>query len=116
MKPLKLKAAFKDYIWGGTKLNDQYHKNSGMERTAESWELSTHPDGLSVIDGGEFNGMTLAEFIANDPSVLGTARTSDELPILVKLIDAADNLSIQVHPNNEQGRAYLSPRKSLSRI
>ncbi|MBQ8599907.1 MAG: ROK family protein [Clostridia bacterium] len=106
MKPLKLKAAFKDYIWGGTKLNDQYHKNSGMERTAESWELSTHPDGLSVIDGGEFNGMTLAEFIANDPSVLGTARTSDELPILVKLIDAADNLSIQVHPNNEQGRAW----------
>ncbi len=106
MKPLKLKAAFKDYIWGGTKLNDRYHKNSGLERTAESWELSTHPDGLSVICGGEYDGMTLRDYIARDPAVLGTARTGDELPILVKLIDAADNLSIQVHPNNEQGRAW----------
>lgn len=106
MKPLKLKAAFKDYIWGGTKLNERYNKNSGLERTAESWELSTHPDGLSVIRGGEWDGMTLRDYIARDPAVLGTARTSDELPILVKLIDAADNLSIQVHPNNEQGRAW----------
>lgn len=106
MKPLKLQAAFKEYLWGGTKLNDIYGKRSGMERTAESWELSTHPDGLSVIVGGEQDGTTLAAYIAADPSVLGTARTSDELPVLVKLIDAAADLSVQVHPNNEQAQAW----------
>ena len=54
MKPLKFKGVFKDYIWGGNKLNDIYGKNSGLEKTAESWELSTHPDGESIISGGEF--------------------------------------------------------------
>ena len=102
MKPLKLRPAFKDYLWGGNKLNTLYGKRSDLERTAESWEISVHPDGLSQLDGGG----TLAEYIAADPSVLGTARTSDELPILVKLIDAADDLSVQVHPNDEQARLW----------
>lgn len=102
MKPLKLTPAFKDYLWGGEKLNTVYHKNSGLARTAESWELSAHPDGPSLLS----DGRTLAEYIAQNPAVLGTARLSDELPILVKLIDAADRLSIQVHPNNEQALAW----------
>lgn len=103
MKPLKLRAAFKDYLWGGTKLNEQYGKASGLERTAESWELSVHPDGQSTIAE---TGQSLADFIAADPTVLGTTRSSDELPILVKLIDAADDLSVQVHPNDEQAREW----------
>lgn len=103
MKPLKLCAAFKDYLWGGTKLNERYGKQSGFERTAESWELSVHPDGLCTIAE---TGETLSAFIAADPTVLGTARRSDELPILVKLIDAADDLSVQVHPSDEQARVW----------
>ncbi len=103
MKPLKLRAAFKDYLWGGTKLNEQYGKHSGFDRTAESWELSTHPDGLCTVAE---TGQSLAELIAADPTVLGAARLSDELPILVKLIDAADDLSVQVHPNDEQAREW----------
>ena len=106
MKPLRMIPAYKDYLWGGTKLTDIYGKTSGLSPTAESWELSVHPDGLSVIAGGEFAGMTLAEYIAKDPSVLGTNRTCDELPILVKLIDAADDLSIQVHPDDEKAKAW----------
>lgn len=106
MEPLKLRAAFKDYLWGGTKLNERYHKHSGFLRTAESWELSTHPDGLSVIDGGTFDGMTLADYIATHPTALGTACPTKELPVLVKLIDAAQDLSVQVHPNDEQARAW----------
>ena len=100
MKPLKLIPAYKDYLWGGNKLEKEYGKKSGLDKTAESWELSVHPDGPSVIAEGEFAGMTLADWIARDPSVLGTARTGDELPILVKLIDAADDLSVQVHPDD----------------
>lgn len=103
MKPLKLRPAFKEYLWGGTQINGVYNKQSGFERTAESWELSTHPDGLCTVAE---SGVPLAEMIAADPSMLGTARLSDELPILVKLIDAADDLSVQVHPNNEQARAW----------
>lgn len=101
MKPIRFNGVYKDYIWGGTKLNDKYNKNSGLDRTAESWELSVHPDGESIICGGEFDGMPLCEYIKSNPSVLGANRKSDELPILIKLIDAADNLSVQVHPNDE---------------
>ncbi len=100
MKPLKLIPAYKDYLWGGRKLKEIYHKNSPLDPTAESWELSVHPDGLSVIAEGEFRGRTLADYIAKDPSVLGTARKGDVLPVLVKLIDANDDLSVQVHPDN----------------
>jgi len=102
MKPFKLRPAFKDYIWGGQKLNQKFHKNSGLSKTAESWELSVHPDGPSMIEGGPHHGQSLADYVANDPSVLGTARTEDQLPILIKLIDAADDLSVQVHPNDQQ--------------
>jgi len=98
---IKLKPAFKDYIWGGTKLNSKYNKSSGFENTSESWELSVHPDGESIIYGGEYDGIVLSEYIKENPSVLGTNRKSDELPILIKLIDAEDNLSVQVHPDDE---------------
>ncbi len=97
---MKIKPAFKDYIWGGTKLNDKYGKNSGFEKTAESWELSVHPDGESIIADGEFAGIHLSEYINQKPYVLGTNRKSDELPILIKLIDAEDKLSVQVHPDD----------------
>ena len=103
---LRFRPAFKDYIWGGTKLNEKYNKNSGFEKTAESWELSVHPDGPSVISNGENKGMILSEYISKNPSVLGTSRKTDELPILIKLIDAEDKLSIQVHPNDEQAHAW----------
>ena len=105
MNPWRFQPAYKDYLWGGQKLKTEYGKNSPLNPTAESWELSVHPDGPSVISEGEFAGKTLAEAIAEDPAVLGTARKSDELPILIKLIDAADNLSIQVHPDDAMARA-----------
>ena len=101
MSLVRFKSAYKDYIWGGTKLNNKYNKNSGFKKTAESWELSVHPDGESVISGGKFDGMKLSEYICLNPNVLGTNRRLDELPILIKLIDAEDSLSVQVHPDDE---------------
>ena len=64
MRPFLLKAPIKDYIWGGTKLREIFGKESGLERLAESWELSCHPDGECIIDGGEFDGMKLSEFVS----------------------------------------------------
>lgn len=102
MEPLKLKAVYKDYIWGGEKLRTKYGKNTDITPLAESWELSCHKDGLSTIDGGVYDGKTLEAYIKENPGCLGTLCEGNELPILIKLIDAADNLSVQVHPDNEQ--------------
>lgn len=103
MYPIKLTAPLKDYLWGGTKLKDEYNKKSDLEKVAESWELSCHKDGTSVIANGEYAGMTLTDYITKmGQSVLGEdCKAFDDFPILIKLIDAKDNLSVQVHPENE---------------
>lgn len=106
MKPIKLKPVYKDYIWGGEKLRSLYGKESDKKPLAESWELSSHKDGLSIIDGGDYDGRTLESYIKENKGCLGTLCNSDELPILIKFIDAQDNLSVQVHPNDEQARQW----------
>ena len=103
MALLKLKPACKDYIWGGHRLKDEYNKEYDGDVLAETWELSCHPDGPSVITNGAYAGKTLAEYIQEQGrSVLGKkCEKFKDFPILIKLIDAKDNLSIQVHPDNE---------------
>lgn len=99
---MKLEAPCKDYIWGGTRLRDEYGKVSKTDKIAESWELSCHKDGKSVISNGEYACMTLEEYIKKSGNALGTnCERFEYFPILIKLIDAKDNLSVQVHPNNE---------------
>ncbi|MCD8051546.1 MAG: class I mannose-6-phosphate isomerase [Clostridiales bacterium] len=102
MPVLKLKPACKDYIWGGKRLKTDYNKEFDGPRLAECWELSCHPDGPSIITNGVFAGRTLREYLAAvGKRVLGSnCQVFQEFPILIKLIDAKDNLSIQVHPNN----------------
>ena len=102
MAILKLKPAFKDYIWGGKKLVEEYGKEFQGERLAESWELSCHPDGESVIANGDYAGKPLSAYIEEKGrDILGrNCRRFADFPILIKLIDARDNLSIQVHPDN----------------
>lgn len=108
MYPLKLTPAFKDYLWGGTKLKTDFNKNVDMDIVAESWELSCHKDGNSFISNGEFKGISLADYIdKNGKKVLGTnCDKFKDFPILIKLIDAKDNLSVQVHPDNEYAQKF----------
>ena len=102
MEILKLNAPCKDYIWGGNRLREEYGKVSDADKIAESWELSCHKDGQSVIANGKDKGKTLSEYVAENKNVLGTACGRFEyFPILIKLIDAKDNLSVQVHPDND---------------
>lgn len=100
---VKLSPAFKDYLWGGTKLKTDFNKKSDFEKVAESWELSTHKDGESIISNGEYKGKTLSEFInLSKEDILGkNALSFNFFPILIKFIDALDNLSIQVHPDDD---------------
>lgn len=101
MTPFELIPPVKDYIWGGTRLREEYGKQGGGDRLAESWELSCHKDGQSIIAGGEYGGKSLSYYLAENPSALGTdcGRFSD-FPVLIKLIDARDKLSVQVHPDD----------------
>lgn len=102
MYALKLTPALKDYIWGGNALKGKWGKKTDKDVIAESWELSCHKDGESVISNGEYAGMTLSEFIAKNPPVSGfKAQAFKFFPILIKLIDAKTNLSIQVHPSDD---------------
>ena len=102
MANMKRKPACKDYIWGGRRLIDEYNKPYEGERLAETWEMSCHPDGPSVIVNGEHAGKTLAEYVeAQGKGELGSnCQIFQDFPIMIKFIDAKDNLSIQVHPNN----------------
>lgn len=101
--PMKLTAPLKDYLWGGTRLKDEYGKQTDLEKVAESWELSCHKDGMSVIANGEYAGKTLVQYIEEQgKAVLGTKAVAfPYFPLLIKLIDAKDNLSVQVHPNDD---------------
>lgn len=101
-KPFLLKPVGKDYLWGGRRLNDDFSKEIPLQPLAETWECSTHPDGPSMVASGEFKGLPLAEVLHLQPELLGRHYAGlGELPILIKLIDAKKDLSVQVHPDDE---------------
>ncbi|MDO5396975.1 MAG: class I mannose-6-phosphate isomerase [bacterium] len=101
--PIQLAPALKDYLWGGRRLITDFNIKTDLDKVAESWMLSTHPDGESIVISGKFAGKTLSEYISeNGSECLGSnAAAFDFFPVLIKLIDAKDSLSIQVHPNDE---------------
>lgn len=96
----RLTPIYKDYLWGGNKLQSKYHKNdTDKEIVAESWELSTHPDGISRI-----NNELLSEYLKENPQILGAKCKENDSPLLIKYIDAKGKLSIQVHPDDAYAR------------
>lgn len=100
MRPMLLTPVYKDYLWGGERLKTEYGKRTDITPLAESWELSCHKDGASGIADGEYK--TLPEFLAANPAAVGTNGAKfSYFPILFKLIDAKNDLSLQVHPNDE---------------
>lgn len=101
--PLLLKAPLKDYLWGGSRLKDEFGFASETDRVAEAWVLSCHKDGMSTVRNGEYAGMSLPEAIeAMGKECLGKrAAAFPYFPLLIKLIDAKDRLSVQVHPDDE---------------
>lgn len=110
-KPFKLKPTGKDYLWGGNKLNEVFNKNIDLSPLAETWECSTHPNGPSTVCTGEYSGKTLYEVLKENPNYLGKhplslGLPSGQLPILIKFIDAKQNLSVQVHPSDEYAKEH----------
>lgn len=103
MSILKLTPACKNYIWGGEKLRTDFRIQSNLTPLAEAWVLSCHPDGPSCLPNGE----SLAEYVAANPECLGTHCAGfEQFPVLIKLIDAKNDLSIQVHPSDRYARVH----------
>jgi len=107
--PLTFEPIFKERIWGGTKLKDYLNKPISSEITGESWELSTVPESISVVNNGELKGKNLNELIDLYPKeILGKEvfnQFGKQFPLLFKYLDAKTDLSIQLHPNDELAKA-----------
>ena len=107
MEIIKLNPVFKDYIWGGNRLKDDFGFDTGFDKTAEGWMLACHRDGMNTADGGKYDGMTLESIIEKEGLEKFAGKSClrfPYFPVLIKLIDAFDNLSIQVHPDDEYAR------------
>ena len=107
-KPFLLTPAAKDYLWGGSRLNDDFNLGIQIDPFAEAWVCSTHPDGGSLC--ADTNRL-LSKTLTDCPELLGTHAMQTtggkpELPILIKLIDAKNDLSVQVHPDDDYAREY----------
>lgn len=108
MQPIFLEPVYKDYIWGGTKLKEKLGKTSPYDKTAESWEISANKNGITNIKNGEYVRKGLDELFLNKSiktQIFGKkCENLERFPTLIKFIDAKDNLSIQVHPNDEYAK------------
>ncbi|NGX31442.1 MAG: putative mannose-6-phosphate isomerase GmuF [Chlamydiae bacterium] len=111
--PMQLMPSFKDYIWGGQKLKTLFQKQTSMDPVAESWEVSVRDEGMSVVRNGEYQGKTLKQVWEYLKEEL-VGRHADPFPLLVKLIDAKEMLSVQVHPNEKIAKKLDSEAKNES--
>ena len=108
MEILKLDPAIKDYLWGGRKLVEKFNKVSDLDKVAETWEMSNHKDGSSIVINGEYKGLSFSEYLEKKgKTVWGkNCEKYDNFPIMIKFIDAKQALSIQVHPDDEYARRH----------
>lgn len=99
--PLLFEPVYKDYLWGGQELARRYGRTGTGDICAESWEISDRTDGMSVISNGPLRGTSLADLGTKlGERLLGSESADGPFPLLIKLIDAKQDLSVQVHPNN----------------
>lgn len=108
MELLKLGAITKKIIWGGERLAREYGKGEAGEKIAESWELTSRADGVNTIVGGEFDGVLLSDYLASHKDAVCKGWDGERFPLLIKLIDAEADLSIQVHPDDEYAALHTT--------
>lgn len=100
-----LKPVFKEMIWGGNRLRTDFGYDIPGEHTGECWAISAHPNGDCTVESGRYAGMTLSRLWDEHRELFGST-AGDRFPLLIKIIDAKDDLSIQVHPDDEYARVY----------
>lgn len=108
---LFLKPALKETIWGGNRIRNDFKMETNLKNIAEAWVLSCHEDGECTVIGGEYDGESFSDVLEKEIGMeaLGTnckdCKSIEDFPILIKLIDANDKLSVQVHPDDEYATA-----------
>ncbi|USK57543.1 mannose-6-phosphate isomerase, class I [Cytobacillus solani] len=107
MQPLFLEPVFKERIWGGTALYDQFGYSIPSKNTGECWAVSGHPNGQSIVNAGKYKGRTLSDLWKNNRELFGNY-PSPVFPLLTKILDANADLSIQVHPDDEYAKKYVN--------
>lgn len=103
LHPLRFQPVYKDYLWGGHRIAERYGRDTGGDICAESWEIADRDDGMSVVAEGPFAGVRFRELMEQRArDILGPkAVPGQRFPLLVKILDASSDLSVQVHPNDE---------------
>lgn len=101
-EPLFLEGVFKEKLWGGNKLKEQFNYSIPSDRTGELWAISAHKNGASTIINGEHKGKSLTELYDSNKELFGHSE-EDVFPLLTKIIDAQSDLSVQVHPDDAYG-------------
>jgi mannose-6-phosphate isomerase len=101
MYPIRFNPIYQDYIWGGERISKYFNRKTEHTRIAESWEISDREEGMSVVMNGKWKGKTLNQLVLEmGEDLLGAEQKFDRFPLLLKIIDAKENLSIQVHPDH----------------
>ena len=104
MYPIKFESLYYDKVWGGRDL-ESFRNNLPKGDIGESWDIACHPNGIGIVSNGRFKGMSFNELIENyNEEIFGKGISNNEFPLLVKLINSNENLSVQVHPNDEYAR------------
>ncbi|WP_166241154.1 mannose-6-phosphate isomerase, class I [Paenibacillus turpanensis] len=104
VEPLFLDPVFKERIWGGTKLRDSFGFDIPSNTTGEAWTVSAHENGQSIVRNGQYKGQKLGDLWNKHPEIFG--EQGSEFPLLIKILDASKDLSIQVHPSDDYARVY----------
>jgi mannose-6-phosphate isomerase len=105
MQPLFLHPVFKERIWGGTTLHTEFGYDIPSNHTGECWAISAHPNGPSLIKNGSYAGMGLDELWNKHPELFGNPK-EEVFPLLTKILDANQDLSVQVHPDDAYAQVH----------
>lgn len=108
MYPIIFTPDYKERVWGGEKLKTLLNKNIPYPLTGESWELAAHKNGQSIVANGEYKGLTLQELlVSHGKDLIGKEfNEGDKFPLLIKFIDAKNDLSVQVHPEDDYANIH----------
>lgn len=111
--PLRFTPVYKDYLWGGQQITQKYQRQLPPGIYAESWEVTDRLDGMGVVANGPLAGTTFRALVQRfGAELMGTKATTPTFPLLIKLIDAHDKLSVQVHPDDEAARKFGGEAKT----
>ena len=112
MYPIRFEPIYQTYVWGGDRISQRYGRDIALPRVAESWEISDREDGMSVVANGAFKGKTIHQLVEElGEDLLGLGQTMKRFPVLCKIIDAKENLSIQVHPDETTAPKFKGESK-----